>query len=52
VARLLSVKAASSLASGVQQILHARESNTAAARGAKRIAQSAEISYQTNEEHP
>jgi hypothetical protein len=44
--------ASSSLASGVQQILHASEPATAAARGGERIAQSPKTSYQTNEEHP
>lgn len=43
--------ASSSLASGVQQILHAGESNTAT-RGSERLAQSPTTSYQTNEEHP
>ncbi|ROZ66733.1 hypothetical protein [Ramlibacter sp. WS9] len=44
--------ASSSLASGVQQILHASESSTAAARSGERVARSPTTSYQTNEEHP
>ncbi len=42
--------ASSSLASGVQQILHADA--TTAKRGGERIAQSPATSNQTNEEHP
>lgn len=44
--------ASSSLASGVQQILHAGGSNTASARRDERVARSPTTSYQTNEEHP
>ena len=43
--------ASSSLASGVQQILHAGQSNIAT-RGSERLARSPTTSYQTNEEHP